>query len=143
MDPLTIAIAAAQMLSGIAGNRASKRQAEASLLSADVEKLFTQSNILKSATEGFGKSLIASAHGGGFAPNAFSGSWSNVAADYNAAQTRANMLSNNALAQSSADRMGTLFNTATSLLSLWNGRRTAKANRSLLSSSSPSTSSLD
>ncbi|MDR3117596.1 MAG: hypothetical protein LBT98_03430 [Puniceicoccales bacterium] len=143
VTPLGIAMAAAQLLGRLGSGRAGKRREEMSLLSAEIDKAVGQSNILKSATEGYGLSTVASSHAGGFAPNVFSGSWSNVAADWRAAQNHYDSVLGQVQSDSSANRTKQLFSAVNSLLSLWNGRRMARANQKIFPNAAASLLDLD
>jgi hypothetical protein len=93
------------MVGGIFGSRVAKRQSRTQILQMAIGSNLQRANALRSAISSYGTALAAANRAGGFSPNAFSNSWSNLAADLR--QIDYNQISQNqrALATASAGRM--------------------------------------
>jgi hypothetical protein len=108
MNLLSLALPATKILGGIFGHRAAKRQAQNRMLQASITSNLAQSNILRNATAGYGKALVAANRAGGFSPGAFSSSFSNLATDLWQTMQNRNAQDQQALATASAGRMSLL-----------------------------------
>jgi hypothetical protein len=96
--------AVAKLFGGIAASRAHRRAAANAATAINMQNNFIKSNLYSDAIGGYGHSLLASAHSGGFDPQAFNGGFSDLAADLRTAQFNAQQRIFESSAQKSAAR---------------------------------------